>query len=185
MIKKLICQDCGNVFQFNRDSTGPLPSFCDKCQAKKPVANMLITCKECGKEFPFQTSVGKPPRFCSPICRATYLKNYQREYFQKRHYDEPAITLRIHMNRINKQPCIRCDNEHSITAQMIPHHEEIGNMIPLCTKCSLSLFLQEWDISEIEDKLKEQYPDQYWWLQIEKSENHSYHYGKKSRQESS
>ena len=172
MIRKLICSNCGETFQFERSGTGPLPSFCDKCQTKRPVASIVINCKECGKEFSFHTSVGKPPKFCSPRCRKINLKNYQRQYYHERHSEEPVITFTEHVNRIAQQPCVRCNNTTAIHPnQIIPGYEEIGNIIPLCEKCGFSYYEQKWNISDIEDKLKKEYNEQYWWLQIQKCDS--------------
>jgi len=170
-IMSVLCQRCGEIFKVEREGPGALPSYCDDCRGKKKNKEIMITCKQCGTEFPFQTRVGKPPACCSSRCRTIYKKAYRKQYYQKQYSEEPAITITDHINRINKRPCIRCGNEKSVTVQMIQGREEIGNMIPLCLECGSLYHDQEWNISEIEDKLKEQYPDQYWWLQIEKSEN--------------
>ena len=167
MINKLVCLKCETVFEFERISTVPLPTLCNKCRAEKPVARIVTTCANCDKEFVYHTHVGKPPRFCSPLCRITSLKSYQKQYYKKRRAEEPAITVKDQINRIKGKPCLRCGNEGHV-AQIINNIEDAGNIIPLCHDCSFSLFSQKWDISEIEDKLEEQYPDQYVWLQIKK-----------------
>jgi len=97
------------------------------------------------------------------------MKKYRKQYYQKRRLEEPVTSITEHVNRILKNPCIRCGSKVNFPVQMIPPQEVIGNLIPLCPDCGFSYFSKEWDISEIEDKLKDEYPDQYWWLQIEKS----------------
>lgn len=169
-MRKIICRNCETIFESDRK---PTPSLCMDCrsQMKNDTAKTILTCHQCGKEFTRELTVGKPPKFCSPKCRAQSLVSYRSAYFQKRRAEEPAVTVNTHIKRINKQPCIRCGAIKSVTAQMIPHREEIGNLIPLCLDCYINYHEEQWPISEIEDRLKEQYPDQYWWLQIEKSEH--------------
>jgi len=168
------CRACKKTFEYERNGSGAPPNYCsDECRKsrKKIKENITATCVECGKVFYYQPTVGRPKIFCSPECRKKNLINYRKKYFQSRKNEGTPVTVDEQINKLRKEPCLKCGARPSTPAQLIQHHDNIiENFIPLCETCYLDYYLRKWNVSDIEEKMKYQYPDQYWWYQIEKSE---------------
>lgn len=72
------CIDCGKVRRYSHPQTLKcLKPRCRSCAMKlrwKRDGHPPITCRKCGKRFPFSQSGGKSRVFCSPQCRSRQTK---------------------------------------------------------------------------------------------------------------